>query len=133
LALGPSSSQPNANSEAILSLFAHIGFGFGFRFDAVKLICDVFTNFSIFRRNSPQSDDSQNVPNGTDLRQDASAAYSDENGRPDIKSLVDKQALKGVRNPMTQICTMKCPHCGSTAIKAKPEQQFKCDGCGWKL
>ena len=79
LALGPSSSQPNANSEAILSLFAHIGFGFGFRFDAVILICDVFTNFSIFRRNSPQSEDSQNVPNGTDLRQDASAAYSDEN------------------------------------------------------
>ena len=80
-----------------------------------------------------KSEDSQNVPNGTDLRQDASAAYSDENERLDIKSLVDKQALKGVRNPMTQICTMKCLHCGSTAIKAKPEQQFKCDGCGWKL
>jgi transposase-like protein len=50
-----------------------------------------------------------------------------------LDSLADKQALKGVRNPMTQICTMKCPHCGSTAIKAKPEQQFKCDGCGWRL
>ena len=40
-----------------------------------------------------------------------------------LDSLADKQALKGVRNLMTQICTMKCPHCGSTAIKAKPEQQ----------
>src|SRR5271156_812635 len=37
------------------------------------------------------------------------------------------------RGVMTQICTMKCPHCGSTATKAKPEQQFKCEGCGWKL
>ena len=34
---------------------------------------------------------------------------------------------------MTQICTMKCPHCGSTGSKEKPEQQFKCEGCGWKL
>jgi len=36
-----------------------------------------------------------------------------------LDSLADKQVLKGVRNLMTQICTMKCPHCGSTAIKGE--------------
>ena len=35
--------------------------------------------------------------------------------------------------PLTQMCTMKCPHCGSTASKAKPEERFKCERCGWKL
>jgi len=34
---------------------------------------------------------------------------------------------------MTQICTMKCPHCGGSATKTKPEERFKCEGCGWKL
>jgi hypothetical protein len=32
--------------------------------------------------------DSQNVPNGTDLRQGASAASSNENERPDTKTIV---------------------------------------------
>jgi hypothetical protein len=32
--------------------------------------------------------DSQTVPNGTDLRQDASAAYSNENEKPDTKTIV---------------------------------------------
>jgi transposase-like protein len=34
---------------------------------------------------------------------------------------------------MTQICTMTCPHCRNTATKAKPEEKFKCDRCGWQL
>jgi ribosomal protein L37AE/L43A len=35
--------------------------------------------------------------------------------------------------PLTQMCTMKCPRCGSTASKEKPEEHFKCERCGWKL
>jgi hypothetical protein len=35
--------------------------------------------------------------------------------------------------PLTQMCTMKCPRCGTTASKEKPEEQFKCERCGWKL
>ena len=35
--------------------------------------------------------------------------------------------------PLTQMCTMKCPRCGSTASKEKPEEQFRCERCGWKL
>ena len=35
--------------------------------------------------------------------------------------------------PSTQMCTMKCPRCGSTASKEKPEEQFRCERCGWKL
>ena len=35
--------------------------------------------------------------------------------------------------PVTQMCTMKCPRCGSTASKEKPEERFKCERCGWKL
>ena len=35
--------------------------------------------------------------------------------------------------PLTQMCTMKCPRCGSTASKEKPEERFKCDRCGWRL
>jgi ribosomal protein S27AE len=35
--------------------------------------------------------------------------------------------------PLTQMCTMKCPRCGSTASKEKPEERFKCEQCGWKL
>ena len=35
--------------------------------------------------------------------------------------------------PLTQMCTMKCPRCGSTACKEKPEERFKCERCGWKL
>ena len=34
--------------------------------------------------------------------------------------------------PLTQMCTMKC-RCGSAASKEKPEEQFKCERCGWKL
>ena len=32
--------------------------------------------------------------------------------------------------PLTQMCTMKCPRCGTTASKEKPEEQFKCERCG---
>ena len=35
--------------------------------------------------------------------------------------------------PLTQMCTMKCPRCGSTATKVKPQERFKCEGCGWQL
>lgn len=35
--------------------------------------------------------------------------------------------------PLTQMCTMKCPRCGSAASKEKPEEHFKCERCGWKL
>jgi ribosomal protein S27AE len=35
--------------------------------------------------------------------------------------------------PLTQMCTMKCPRCGSTACKEKPEERFRCERCGWKL
>jgi len=31
------------------------------------------------------------------------------------------------------MCTMKCPRCGQTATKAKPQDQFTCESCGWKL
>jgi tRNA(Ile2) C34 agmatinyltransferase TiaS len=34
---------------------------------------------------------------------------------------------------MMSVCTMKCPHCGGTACKATPQDQFKCNSCGWKL
>ena len=34
---------------------------------------------------------------------------------------------------MTHICTMKCPRCGSTATKVKPQERFKCESCGWQL
>lgn len=27
--------------------------------------------------------------------------------------------------------TMKCPHCGKTASKNKPQDNYKCPGCGW--
>jgi hypothetical protein len=40
--------------------------------------------------------DSQNVPNGTDLRQGVSAAYSNENERADIKTVV-LSSLSAVR------------------------------------
>ncbi len=35
--------------------------------------------------------------------------------------------------PLPQSCTMKCPHCGNSASKTKPEEQFKCERCGWKV
>ena len=38
-----------------------------------------------------------------------------------------------LKEKMTQMCTMKCPRCGNTATKSKPEEQFKCEKCGWKL
>jgi hypothetical protein len=28
---------------------------------------------------------------------------------------------------------MKCPSCGGTATKEKPEDQFQCESCAWKL
>ena len=31
------------------------------------------------------------------------------------------------------MCTMKCPSCGGTASKDKPEDQFKCESCAWRL
>src|ERR1700758_4553060 len=31
------------------------------------------------------------------------------------------------------MCTMKCPRCGQTATKAKPQDQFYCGSCGWRL
>ena len=38
-----------------------------------------------------------------------------------------------LKEKMTHMCTMKCPRCGNTATKSKPEEQFKCEKCGWKL
>jgi hypothetical protein len=53
--------------------------------------------------------DSQNVPNGTDLRHGVSAAYSNENGRPDIKTKVEENTyrLKAIA-PVIHIQWRRC-------------------------
>src|SRR5579859_2350910 len=51
---------------------------------------------------------------------------------PNCKSL-RKLLWENSKKVELNVCTMKCPCCGQIASKARPQDQFKCDSCGWRL